>query len=113
MVIIKNRVSFSFIVVFTSLSMYAMDVTSEKIALEKNWLAAYKNSRDKWTVFNKTKAGLWCEAARIMHKKYNLPRTSSLMKRTLRKAHKTSAFKNYVKAKYHEKVLRKQLDVID
>ena len=110
---IKNRVLFSCILVFTSLSMYAMDITSEKRALERNWLAAYKNSRNKWTAFNKTKAGSWCETARIMHKKYNCPRTSYLMKRTLKKANKTSEFNDYTKAKQYELVLRKQLGVID
>jgi len=110
---IKNRVSFLFIVAFTSLPMYAMDITSEKRTIEKNWLVLYKNSRNKWTAFNKTKAGLWCEAARIMHKRYNCPRTSFLMKRTLKKANKTSEFNDYTKAKKREMLVRKALGDYD
>jgi len=89
-----------------------MDVT-EKRALEKNWLVAYKNSRKEWKAFNKTRAGLACEAARVMNKKYNSPRTSYLMKRSLRKADKTPVFNDYVQAKEYEVALRKALDNYD
>lgn len=110
---IKKRVWVSCILLFTSFNVYTMDVASEKRALEENWLVAYKNSRKEWKAFNKTRAGLACEAARVMNKKYNSSRTSYLMKRSLRKAHKTSVFNDYVKAKEYEVALRKALDNYD